>query len=169
MHAASQLSADTSWSNLAALDERQRMEAMTERMRRLATVDEAARGRELEAMVRAEYALPDSDLRDFTLSRLRAWLQLHGQDPGQSHALARAYHAVFERVPAEVALRRASVVQSVAREELTAEELTALDELIPDLLEPVAHARKESIVGSRLLERQPAAAGAERRPRWKFW
>ncbi len=160
MSATSQLSADTTWSNLAALGERQRMEAM---------VDEAERVRELEAMVLAEYALPEADLRDFTLSRLRAWLELHEQDPGQSHALASAYHAVFQRVPADIALRRASVVQSVAREDMTAEELTELDELIPDVLEPVAHAKKESTPTARLLEQQPVAVGAERKPRWKFW
>lgn len=169
MNAASQLSADTSWSDLAALGERQRSEAMTERMRRLASVDEAERTRELEAMVLAEYALPEADLREFTLSRLRAWLRLHAQDPGQSHALAGAYRAVFQRVSADVALRRASVVQSVARQELTAEELTELDDLIPDVLEPVAHARKESTPTSRLLEQQPVAVATERKPRWKFW
>lgn len=166
---AASVSADTTWSSLAALGDRQRREAMTERMRRLAAVDDAERTRELEAMVLAEYALPEADLRDFTLSRLRAWLQLHAQDPGQSHALASAYRAVFQRVPADIALRRASVVQSVAREDLTAEELTELDELIPDVLEPVAHAKKESTPTSRLLEQQPVAVTAERKPRWKFW
>ncbi len=113
--------------------------------------------------------LPEADLREFTLSRLRAWLRLHAQDPGQSHALAGAYRAVFQRVSADVALRRASVVQSVARQELTAEELTELDDLIPDVLEPVAHARKESTPTSRLLEQQPVAVATERKPRWKFW
>ncbi|MCC6238480.1 MAG: hypothetical protein IT299_13040 [Dehalococcoidia bacterium] len=169
MNAASQLTADTTWSNLAALGERPRMEAMAERMRRLASVEEAERVRELEAMVLAEYALPEADLHDFTRSRLRAWLELHAQDPGQSHALASAYRAVFQRVPADIALRRASVVQSVAREDLTAEELTELDELIPDVLEPVAHAKKESTPTARLLEQQPVAVALERKPRWKFW
>lgn len=169
MNTTGQLAPDTTWSRLADLEVPQRMEAMAERMRRLASVEEAERARELEAMVRAEYALPDVELRQFTLSRLRAWLQLHAQDPGQSRALASAYRVVFQRVPAELALRRTSVVQSVAREELTAEELTQLDELIPDVLEAVAHARKESTPASRLLAQQPVAVTAERKPRWKFW
>lgn len=169
MNAAGRLSPDTTWSDLAALEERECAEAMSERMRRLASVDEEERVRELEAMVLAEYALPDASLREFTVHRLRAWLELHAQDPGQSRALASAYRLVFQRVPADIALRRASVVQSVAREQLTAEELTELDELIPDVLEPVAHARKDSSPSSRLLEQQPVAVRAERKPRWKFW
>lgn len=157
--------ADTTWSNLAALDEEARRAAMTERFRRLASTEETERLRELEAMVRAEYALPEAELHRFTLSRLRAWLQLHEQDRGQASALARAYDAVFQRVPGELAMRRATVVQTVARTELTPEELTALDEMAPTLMQSVAHRPG----GTTDLRARTEADTAPRKPRWKFW
>ncbi len=159
--------ADTSWSNLAVLDEQARRKAMSERFVRLASAEESERIRELEAMVRAEYALPEDELHSFTCSRLRAWIELREQDPGQASALARAYEAVFRRVPGELAMRRATVVQSVARTELSPEELAALDELMPQLLESVPHRSGEA--GSGVRARSDVAATPKAKPRWKFW
>jgi hypothetical protein len=137
---------------------------MVERFRQLTALDEAERLDRLEAMARAEYALPDPDLHRFTASRLRAWIELDREDPGQAQLLASAYDRVFQRVPAELAMRRAMLVQSVARSELTAEEVVELDKMAPTLMQAVPHAA--SMTGIRQREVAP-----ERRAKskWKFW
>jgi hypothetical protein len=155
---------DTTWSNLAALDEEGRRTAMTERFRRLASEDEASRLRELEAMVRAEYALPEQELHAFTLSRLRAWIELEEHDPGQAMAIAGAYDKVFDRLPANLAMRRASVVQTVARMELTAEEMQHLDLMESRVLASVPHRSGEGAIRQRV-----AGDTARQKPWWKFW
>ena len=76
MNPAQSVAADTSWSNLAALPDEARQSAMKERYSRLASAEESQLLRELEAMVMAEYALPESELHAFTVSRLRAWIRL---------------------------------------------------------------------------------------------
>lgn len=160
--------ADTTWSNLAALDEERRRGAMRERFVRLAAVDEAQRLRDLEAMVRAEYGLPEAELHDFTRSRLRAWIELRERDPGQATALARAYDTVFKRVPGDLAMRRATVVQSVARADLSDSEIAALDEMAPTLMQSVAH-RSGGHGATDLRARVASEAGTAKKPRWKFW
>lgn len=156
---------DTTWSNLVTLEEEPRQRAMAERFRHLAATEETERLRELEAMVRAEYTLPDTELHAFTRSRLRAWIELRAHDRGQASALARAYDAVFQRVPGEIAMKRATVVQTVARTELNDDELAALDEMVPTLLQSVAHRQGGATTDLRARD----AAGTSKKPRWKFW
>ena len=155
---------DTTWSDLSSLDDAARQREMVERFRQVTGLDEAARLDKLEAMARAEYALPDDVLHRFTASRLRAWIQLDHTDPGQAQLLASAYDRVFQRVPAELAMRRAMLVQSVARSELTPEEIAELDRMAPTLMQAVPHATAMS--GIRAREVTPASAA---KPWWKFW
>lgn len=158
--------ADTSWSNLAAVDDTARRAAMVARFQRLALADEPTRVRELESMVRAEYALPEAELHAFTLCRLRAWIGLHAEDPGQAQAIATAYDRVFERVPAGLAMRRASVVQTVARTDLEEAELRVLALMVPSLLASVPHGN----AGDHGAIRQRVEGDTrQRRPFWKFW
>lgn len=137
---------------------------MVERFRQITALDEAARLDRLEGMARAEYALPDADLHRFTASRLRAWIELDQTDPGQAQLLASAYDRVFQRVPAELAMRRAMLIQSVARSELTAEEIVELDRMAPSLMQAVPHAAAMSGIRQR-----EAPVEQRAKPRWKFW
>jgi hypothetical protein len=155
---------DATWSDLLALDDAARQRAMIERFRQLTTLDEAERLDRLEAMARAEYALKDPDLHRFTASRLRAWIDLDRDDPGQAQVLAAAYDRVFQRVPAELAMRRAMLVQSVARSELTAEEVAELDKMAPSLMQAVPHATAMSGISQREVTPERRA-----KPKWKFW
>ncbi len=161
---AGSITPDSSWSELIALDDAARQRAMVERFRQLTALDEGARLDRLEGMARAEYALPDADLHRFTASRLRAWIELDHKDPGQAQLLASAYDQVFRRVPAELAMRRAMLVQSVARSELTAEEIAELDKMAPSLMQVVPHATTMSGIRQREATPEPRA-----KPRWKFW
>ena len=155
---------DTTWSDLVSLEAAPQQSAMVERFRQLTALEESARLDKLEAMARAEYALPDVELHRFTASRLRAWIELDHTDPGQAQLLASAYDRVFQRVPAELAMRRAMLVQSVARSELTPEEVAELDKMAPTLMQAVPHAA--GISGIREREVTPAR---EAKPWWKFW
>lgn len=155
---------DTSWSDLVSLDDAERQRAMIERFRQLTALDEPTRLDRLEAMARAEYALPDTDLHRFTASRLRAWIELDRTDAGQAQLMASAYDRVFQRVPAELAMRRAMLVQSVARSELSAEEIAELDKMAPTLMQAVPHAASMTGIRAREVPKAPRA-----KPKWKFW
>jgi hypothetical protein len=155
---------DTTWSDLSSLEDAARQREMVERFRQLTGLEDTARLDKLEAMARAEYALPDADLHHFTASRLRAWIELDHTDPGQAQLLASAYDRVFQRVPAELAMRRAMLVQSVARSELSAEEVAELDKMAPTLMQAVPHATTMS--GIREREATPEQRA---KPWWKFW
>ena len=166
MTTAGSIAPDTSWSELITQDDASRQRAMVERFTRLATLEEAARLDELEGMARAEYALPDSDLHRFTASRLRAWLEIDRADSGQAQLLATAYDHVFQRVPVELAMRRAMLVQSVARSELTKEETADLRRLIPGLMQAEPASMPSAMGG---LRERVVTGTSKARPKWKFW
>lgn len=166
MTTADSIAPDSTWSDLISQDDVSRQRSMVERFSRLTTVEEAARLDELEGMARAEYALPDADLHRFTASRLRAWIELDRLDPGQAQLLATAYDRVFQRVPVELAMRRAMLVQSVARSELTAEETSELRRLIPGLMQAEPASMPSAMGGLR----ERVISGTDKaRPKWKFW
>jgi len=141
---------------------------MIDRFRGLSTLEESQRLDRLEAMARAEYALPEVELHQFTASRLRAWIELDRNDPGQAQLLATAYDQVFKRVPAELAMRRAMAIQSVARSDMTPEEIVELDRLVPALMAAVPHtgSAQKAMGGIRQREATPARTA---KPKWKFW
>ncbi len=160
---------DTSWTELASLPPATRLEAMTARCRDAAVLPEHERLARVSAMVRAEYALDDAALAAFTADRLRAWLAL---DAATADVLGRSYDAVFNALPAVMALRRASVVQRVARNELSADEVDRLFLIIPSIVQQVPRAGVSVVSPSRRAPRvAPATAGAGSagRPWWKFW
>lgn len=169
----SQVAADQSWAELARRDEPERGQEMAARCREVAQLPEEQRLARLEAMVRAEYALTDEELRAFTLSRLRAWLLLKDEDDEQAKSLAHGYDAVFNRLPGDVAMRRATVVQGIAREQLAIEEIEQLFELIPSLMRSVPRSRTDAVSRQATANAMAAAAGelaaAASAPWWKFW
>jgi hypothetical protein len=103
--------ADTQWSGLVDSPAEEREAAMRERYLELAALDEDTRRERLKAMADAEYAIPDDKLRVFSLSRLRTWLALP-DDAAQ--AVAHSYDAVMQRMPGPIAMRRVSIVQTLA-------------------------------------------------------
>ena len=157
---------DQTWADLYALQPAERVAQMIERCRAVAAMDDAARLNASSAMVRAEYALTDEHLHEFTTSRLRAWIAIDQADREAAVSLARAYDAVFQTMPGAVAMRRASVVQGVARSELTADELATLFELIPSIVQQVPRVRQDVLSTGR---DNAAALAAKSKPWWRFW
>jgi len=163
------------WSALAALDEQERLRGMREQIDSVLAMEPEARGEALNAMVRAEYELDDAALRAFTASRLRLWAEIAEQDLESAQTLARGYDAVFDTLPANLAMRRASVVQSVVRGELAPEQVEKLFEVIPSMLRqvprtPVAQASAQPT--SKKAAKKAAAKArpiTARTPVWKFW
>ena len=137
---ADEIQPDTSWSDLSTLDPEARIAAMRERFDRLAGADAAERDRESEAMILAEYTLEDEQLHAFTASRLRSWMALSGDNLEQARIVSGAYDMAFQRVPGEMAMRRATIVQTLAREEFGPEDIDVLYELIPRLVGHVPRA-----------------------------
>ena len=167
---ADEIQPDTSWSELSTLDPEARIAAMRERFARLAVADAAERDRESEAMVLAEYTLEDEQLHAFTVSRLRSWMALSGDNLEQAQIVSGAYDAAFQRVPGGIAMRRATIVQTVAREEFGPADIDILYELIPRLVGHVPRASQEGV--ERVAEVERAAVEARRagrKPWWKFW
>ena len=172
----SQVAPDQSWAELAELDEADRARAMAERFREVGALPEEERLTRLEEMVRAEYALDDAALRPFTLTRLRTWLTLKADDASLAQSIANGYDQVFNRLPADVAFRRATMVQGLARDGLTMDEVDQLFELIPSLIRSIPRASSDTIArqaaANQLAATQLAAAGGAvvaTKPWWRFW
>lgn len=153
------------WSDLAMLDQATRERSMHEQLTSVLALDEQARLAALKEMITAEYALDEAALRPFTMSRLRTWVAISREDMERARTLARGYDAVFDGLPAELAMRRARVVQTVAKSDLAPAEVDALFELIPSLVRQVPRAPGAAF-------NRPAAAkpaGDAGQPWWKFW
>jgi hypothetical protein len=163
---------DRSWSDLAQLDASARQQQMTAVCREVAELPDDQRLERLEAMVRAEYELGEDLLRPFTLTRLKTWIEIDSDNPELAQRLARGYDAVFDKLPGAMAMRRASVVQNVARTDLSLEEVDSLFRLVPSLVRQVPRAHKESATeakGKAYSAAQRVKAEGGGRPWWKFW
>jgi len=152
------------WSDLAGLDQAARERGMHEHLISVLALEEAPRLEALRDMITAEYALDDAALRPFTISRLRTWVAIAQEDVERARLLARGYDTVFDALGAEMAMRRARIVQTVAKSDLAPGEVTALFELIPSLVRHVPRS-----AGSDFTRPAAAAAGAGGAPWWKFW
>lgn len=155
--------AGTAWAGLASRPEAERVGPMCDLLREVMSLPEDQRSAALNGMVRAEYALDEATLHSFTASRLRAWLRLAGDDMESARTLSRAWDQVFDGMPAETAMRRATVVQTVARSELNAEEVAVLFEFIPSIVRQIP--RAPSSLSQRIAEAPPERDT----PWWKFW
>jgi hypothetical protein len=164
---------DSDWAALASLEEeRERTSQMGERFRSLLALPEEERRARLEAMIRAEYELPDKELRDFTRSRLRSWIALGEEDREAAKSLGKGYDDVFETLPANTAMRRATIVQTIASHDLTLAEMDALFSIIPGLARQVEQKRPPMRTAApEALEASAAALAAKRaRPFWaRLW
>ncbi|PKN82590.1 MAG: hypothetical protein CVU47_02410 [Chloroflexi bacterium HGW-Chloroflexi-9] len=155
--------AGTTWGGLASLPEADRVGPMCDLLREVMSLPEDQRTSAMDGMVRAEYALDEATLHSFTASRLRAWLRLAGEDMDLARSMSQAWDHVFDGMPAETAMRRATVVQTVARSELNAEEVSVLFEFIPSIVRQIP--RAPSSLSQRLAEAPPERDT----PWWKFW
>jgi hypothetical protein len=155
--------AGTAWAGLASRPEAERVGPMCDLLREVMSLPEDQCATALDGMVRAEYALDEATLHSFTASRLRAWLRLAADDMESARTLSRAWDHVFDGMPAEMAMRRATVVQTVARSELNAEEVAVLFEFIPSIVRQIPRAP------SSLSQRVEEAPPEQDTPWWKFW
>lgn len=107
-------------------------ESPTEWFRRLIQLDEAERRKLMASLIEQEYALSDDALRAFTKARLRSWLSIADMG-GDALILGKTYDDVFASLPADIALRRAMVVQSVVIEHFSEAEIVRLLEIVPGM------------------------------------
>ena len=136
---------DATWGALNEMDGDARVQEMRTRSEALADLDEAARGQQAQSMILSEYQLDDSTLQDFTESRLRAWIAVAGDDLSRAQSVATAYDKAFERVSGQIAMRRSAIVQTVARNRFTPEDIDVLYELMPKQVANIrVRARKQS-------------------------
>lgn len=121
---------DQAWGALAGVSEAERRSAMKQRYVEVARLPEAELQARMLRMAQAEYALADAALRAFTLSRLKAWLELPEES---ARKVSAAYDAVMQQMPGQAAMRRVSLVQTLARD-FSAEDEARLRILVPGVL-----------------------------------
>jgi hypothetical protein len=157
---------DASWAALADLNDEQRQEAMLARFRILEDASEGDRASELAAMVAAEDAMTEDGIYPFTLSQLRAWALLSQEDLPKAQAIANGYEQVYVSLTGTAAWRRATVVQTIARLDLSAEEVDAIAELVPSLTRQIPRAHTNILeVGAD--EAEATRARHATAPLWK--
>jgi hypothetical protein len=155
--------ADREWSKLADLEEGERRATMLERYAELAALPEEERVTRMLAMAYAEYDLPYDELRDFTISRLNSWLTL---DAEVAQRVSNSYDVVMHKVPAEQAMLRVGLVQTLARA-FSTEERARLVDLNPGVFGP----DDPVVLTSRSQRRQSAMSSAAHptRPKRSWW
>lgn len=129
---------------------------MLARFHVLEDVAEEQRHRDIASMVSAEDSMDDEGIYPFALSQLRVWAQLAREDLPKAQAIANGYERVYSERAGTAAWRRATVVQTIARLDLSADEVDALSELVPSLMRQIPRAR------TNILERGAGEADAVR-------
>lgn len=162
---------DMTWAEIIDTEGDGRISAMQERFEALATLEQSAREQQAESMIRAEYTLDDDPLTDFTEARLRSWMSIAGENLSRAQDVATAYDKAFERVPGSMAMHHAALVQTVARDRFTPEDIDVLFELVPRHVQNVPRASQEAVeysVGTARLTASSVTA-RDAKPWWKFW
>lgn len=149
------------WVSLADVPDGERVDRMKTLLGEVVPLEQGERLQTIEGMVQAEYALDDERLRPFTVSRLRAWLAIADENMEDALALARGYDAAFDHLGAAMAMRRSTMVQTVARQDLQPAEVTGLFDLIPSIVRQVPRAIPET--------RHYDKPEEKKKPFWKFW
>jgi hypothetical protein len=154
-------SPDQSWSQLSSLAPAEREAQMAARYKAMAGLGEDERRNQVKSMILAEYSLNEPELRAFTISRMRTWIAL---DPEEAPVIAQSYDAVMQEMPATIAMKRVSLVQTLVLE-FSAEEEARLRELVPRVF---AGAPSRSLAVERPAE-SAQDDKASKKPWWKFW
>ena len=147
---------DATWAALAELDDEQRQKAMSDRFHMLEDAGAEERSRGVAAMIAAEDAMDDTAIYPFALSELRVWAQLAREDLPKAQSIATAYDDAYGAGTGTAAWRRATVVQTIARLDLSADDVDALADLVPSLMRQIPRAR------TTILERGADEADAVR-------
>ena len=160
------MSSDESWSALAGLDAVTARSQMAERFRALTKLPAEEQREKLRSMIVAEYALDEPGLLEFTGCRLRSLLDIELPD---AIAVSEGYAKIFNDMPGEMAMRRVTVVQSVARD-MSATEVDALQHIVPGLLNSIpSMLRHETAEAQTAQGSSTASTSAAKKPGWKFW
>ncbi len=141
------------WKAFAALDKEGQNSAVAAAYSEMAEMDEEARRSALRSAIETVYGLPDAELRSMTEARLRAWLVL---PPEKAALVGNSFESAMDDMPARIAMRRVTVVQSVAFA-LSADELAQLQKLVPRVLGDAPLAVPSMSKGT-----------SPKRPWWKF-
>ena len=150
---------DTTWSDLADLDDAAAQTAMGERFATLAQLPAEEMVAQMRPMLTAEYELDPPRLAKFTVCRLRALLAMPHDEAA---AIYDGYNKVFETMPSDTAMRRATVVQNAART-MTPEEVSGLHALIPAFTSQIPVVQLTATPASSEL------AEPKKHPAWQFW
>jgi hypothetical protein len=156
-----QQDADQEWAKLAEADADTRESEMATRYLQLAELSEDERRARLRSMAVAEYSLPDPKLREFTVSRMRTWINL---DMDKAKVIADSYGAVMQNMPANVAMKRVALVQTLVTE-FTPEEEEKLRELAPGVFAGAPNRK----LGLDRPEVDLRVQANTKKPFWMFW
>jgi hypothetical protein len=158
---------DATWAGYADMEASQRESEMLQRFRELAALDEDARRDQMQTIVMAEYSLPNDKLKPLSMSRLRALLQL---DRDEAQRIAGSYDAAMRMMPAEAAMRRVTIVQSLAGE-FSKEDEAQLIELLPNVFAGATSggAIAATMSSVRGFTKREVVAAKSSKPFWAFW
>jgi len=105
---------------------------------RIAEMEEVERRDALRTLIAVEYGEDATATRRLAADRLHAWATIARRDLEGARRLGRSYDTLFEEQPGAVAMRRATVVQSVVAAEFSDEECTLLLDVAPGMRRQVA-------------------------------
>src|SRR5262245_59820439 len=104
---------DEAWGALAEAPESEREATMLSRYNEIAGLPPEERDVQLRAMANAEYAQSEEKLRLLTLARLRTLLRM---DKDAATTVISSYNDVMQHMPANAAMRRVALVQTLSAE-----------------------------------------------------
>lgn len=158
----SDASPDQSWAQLSTLEPAEREAQMAERYRQMPGLSEDERKGQMKSMILAEYSLPEEGLKAFTISRMRTWITL---EPEVAPVIAQAYDAVMQQMPAAIAMKRVSLVQTLVLE-FSPDDEERLRELAPRVF---AGAPSRKLKLDRPDGPDLAITAGRKKPFWAFW
>jgi hypothetical protein len=142
------------WEAISALDQAGQNAEVAAAYLAIAKQDEPTRRAVLAKAIQSVYQMPDDRLRSMTEARLRAWIALPEEDAA---VVGNSFESVMDEMPAAIAMRRVTVVQSVAFK-LNEEELAHLQKIVPRVLGDAPLAAPSKAMGT-----------GKPKPWWKFW
>lgn len=155
---------DQAWGALAGVSEAERRSAMKQRYVEVARLPEAELQARMLRMAHAEYALADAALRTFTLSRLKVWLELPEES---ARKISASYDSVMQKMPGQAAMRRVSMVQTLARD-FSPEDEARLRLLIPGVLGALPAKQSVDRLSGPASPSTPAAPESPKKGIWPF-
>lgn len=132
---------------------------------RVAAMEEVERRLVLRELIAAEYGGDADTTRRLAARRLRAWATIARSDLEGARRLGSSFDALFAEQPAEVAMRRAMVVQSVVGAEFDDEDRALLLEVVPGMRRHVVEHRPAVVTRAAEPAGSPLAGSGGGRPR----